>query len=413
MQPTTPDPNAVDLNDTLYDPGPHGLEGFNAAVTQPSPSGPRTTILPKIKLKGRAPNLAHEHRARYEILGQIGRGGEGEVLKAIDHDIGRIVALKRMRGPQKMASVVRFVEEIRTTGRLEHPNIVPVHDVGVDEEGNYYFIMKFIDGETLEAIIAKLAAGDVTYHARFGFEHRMTIFRALCEAIAYAHARGYLHRDIKPANVMIGAFGEVILMDWGIAKRVEAQEDEPASILDEVIEADIEDARVFETQTGVVVGTPAYMAPEQALGQPLDARADVYALCVLLHEFMTLKHYLADAKTLMKTLMGVTTRPVPMASYQPLPPAQGRVPADISWLIQGGVEKEPQGRYRDVEALLTRLDERAEGVIPAQCPATLMVRWIGRGRRFVDRHPMMSLALLTLTGLSLLGNLALFGLILL
>ena len=113
-----------------------------------------------------------------------------------------------MESPEALA---RFVEEIRTTGGLEHPNIVPIHDVGLDEKGRYYFIMKYVDGETLESILARLRAGDRETHARYGFERRVEIFKGVLEAIAYAHARGYIHRDIKPANIMVGAFGEVLV----------------------------------------------------------------------------------------------------------------------------------------------------------------------------------------------------------
>src|SRR5262249_26554491 len=161
----------------------------------------------------------------------------------------------------------RFVEEIRTIGRLEHPNIVPIHDVGVDERGDYYFVMKFVDGETLESIIDKLAAGDRAYHAKFGFERRVQIFLALLEAVRFAHTRGIVHRDIKPANVMVGAYGEVVLMDWGIAKSLHGDsvpEETPRPL---VHASGSRRGTLFETQLGQLVGTPAYMSPEQARGE--------------------------------------------------------------------------------------------------------------------------------------------------
>src|SRR5262249_27698511 len=158
--------------------------------------------------------------------------------------------LKReVQGPESLA---RFVDEIRTIGQLEHPNIVPIHDVGVDDNGEHYFVMKYVDGETLESIITKLASGDATYHARFNIEQRVLIFLRLLDAIAFAHAAGYLHRDIKPANVIVGRFGEVMLMDWGIAKRID-RGGEALSSAGELPPSS------GQTCVGTLVGTPAYM----------------------------------------------------------------------------------------------------------------------------------------------------------
>jgi serine/threonine protein kinase len=114
----------------------------------------------------------------------------------------------------------RFADEVRAVGQLEHPNIVPVHDVGIDETGQHYLVMKYVQGETLESIIEHLAAGDPSYVARFPQEHRARIFLSILQALRYAHGRGIIHRDIKPANIMVGPHGEVTVMDWGLAKTV-------------------------------------------------------------------------------------------------------------------------------------------------------------------------------------------------
>ena len=181
----------------------------------------RSTVLPRVEMVGSTPTLVTRGKPRYEHMRRLGEGGLGEVLGARDNDIDRDVAVKRLRPDVTSAAMVaRFVEEVRTIGRLEHPNIVPIHDVGVDERGEYYFVMKYVDGETLESVIEKLAAGDPAYHAQYGVERRVQIVVALLEALAFAHKKGIVHRDIKPANVMIGAYGEVVLMDWGIAKQL-------------------------------------------------------------------------------------------------------------------------------------------------------------------------------------------------
>src|SRR5262249_60463772 len=153
-----------------------------------------------------------------------------EVVLVNDRDIERQVALKRLLPElQDPALLARFVDEIRIVGRLEHPNIVPIHDVGVDELGRYYFVMKYVEGETLESIIEKLAAGDPAYVRTYSYERRIEIFLGLLHALEYAHSHGVVHRDVKPANVMVGRYGEVVLMDWGIAKPLASKRDPAAA----------------------------------------------------------------------------------------------------------------------------------------------------------------------------------------
>lgn len=207
----------------------------------------------------------------------------GEVVKVRDNDIGRVVALKRLHpGVNDDSTLVRFIDEVRVVGELEHPNIVPIHDVGVDAKGDYFFVMKYVPGETLETVIEKLAAGDPEYHAKFPFERRVAIFEALLEAVRYTHVNGIVHRDIKPTNVMVGPYGEVMLMDFGIARRLRQPwtEQGPAGSG----EAPSGKA-LFSTRVGSLLGTPGYMSPEQARGEPVGERSDIYSLCVLFHEF--------------------------------------------------------------------------------------------------------------------------------
>ena len=173
------------------------------------------------------PKVKPSERQRFEELGLLGEGGMGEVVLAMDHDIARQVSLKRLPENCDLGRVLRFAEEIRTVGQLEHPNIVPVHDVGVDSAGRYYFVMKHLRGETLESIIARLKAGDAAAHARFTMEVRIQIFLSVLNAMAYAHQQGFIHRDLKPANIMVGPYGEVTVMDWGLAKRIRGAEQTP------------------------------------------------------------------------------------------------------------------------------------------------------------------------------------------
>jgi eukaryotic-like serine/threonine-protein kinase len=370
------------------------LSPADSLVPLPAPPAPitqRSTVLPRVSLIGSEPTLIVEGKRRYEEILPLGKGGVGEVVRAKDNDIGRPVALKRLRPDMQSPSVlVRFVDEIRTTGRLEHPNIVPVHDVGLDEAGQYYFVMKYIDGETLESIIQKLAAGDPDYHLRYTFERRVQIFIGILDAVSFAHDKGILHRDIKPANVMVGAHGEVVVMDWGIARSLrEPASGAPAGASRVTASAeDIARGRAFETQLGTVIGTPAYMSPEQASGAPLDERSDIYSLSVLFHELLGLTHYLAGRTTLLETLEGVQKeKPSPL--YFTKHPHQGRVPPDLSWFVYRGLAKTPDQRHASVKEMQHCLLQRAEGKIPVHCGGTLLRRSANELGLMVDRHPFL------------------------
>ncbi len=353
-------------------------------------SSHRTTVLPRVEWSGATPSLVRSSRPRFERKQTLGEGGVGEVSLALDHDIGREVAIKRLRaGTANAGALARFVDEIRTVGALEHPNVAPIHDVGVDEQGELYFVMKRVEGETLESIIDRLRKGDPLAHAHFTFERRAHIFRQLLDAVAFAHERGFVHRDIKPANVMVGAFGEVFLMDWGIAKTVDGPDSVASSGAPEPPPASSavdSSKRVSQTHAGAILGTPAYMSPEQARGERVDARSDIYSLCVLFHELLCLEHYLGDRQTLEAVLAGVIDADAPVASFVPNP-HQPPAPAELSWFIRKGLTKDPAGRFQSVREMIERLDARDDGVFPVQCPVTFTKR-VGRGMlRFVDRHP--------------------------
>jgi serine/threonine-protein kinase len=362
------------------------------SIPASSAAGARSTVLPRVELVGETPRLVQQEKPRYEALRSLGRGGLGEVVGARDNDIGRDVAVKRLRPDvASPGTLARFVEEVRTIGRLEHPNIIPIHDVGVDERGEYYFVMKYVDGETLESIIDKLAEGDPTYHARYGFERRVAIFTALLEAVAFAHARGIVHRDIKPANVMVGAYGEVVLMDWGIAKRVRGEaEIQPGPASGPLAPVDTpKRGALFATIAGQIIGTPAYMSPEQARGEPVDERSDLYSLCMLFHELLCLRHPLAEKRTLEEMLHGVVNEATPMAGLVSSP-HQPPTPMDLSWFVRKGLAKHPANRYASAQEMIDVLARRAEGEIPIRCHVTFMRRMTLGATRFVDRHPLLA-----------------------
>ena len=218
----------------------------------------------------RAPRLS---LASYELGEAIGEGGMGEVLLARDRNIGRNVAIKRMRGAGAAPELVeRFLREAKIQARLDHPAIVPVYELGRDRDGQPYFTMKRLSGTTL---LAKLAHGGDSPQAL------LRAFVEVCRAIDFAHARGVVHRDLKPANIMLGDFGEVYVLDWGIARIIEIEDAlTPAAGSPSVA------SEAHHTQAGALLGTPGYMAPEQASGERIGPAADVYALGAILFELL-------------------------------------------------------------------------------------------------------------------------------
>ena len=206
----------------------------------------------------------------YDVGEVIGRGGMGEVVSAHDRRIGRDVAIKRMRAEAPSnAEIGRFLREARIQARLDHPAIVPVHELGLDPDGRPYFTMKRLAGVTLAQRLAERAPTKLLLRALVD----------VCLAIEFAHARGIVHRDLKPSNIMLGEYGEVYVLDWGIATVMEIAR------RPQTVGADI-DTIEPGTQTGDLIGTPGYMSPEQVRNLPLGAPADVYALGAILFEIL-------------------------------------------------------------------------------------------------------------------------------
>jgi serine/threonine-protein kinase len=202
---------------------------------------------------------------RYRFGEVIARGGMGEVVEAYDERVGRTVALKRMRDDRTGLAVARFLREARIQARLEHPSIVPVHDVGLDSAGRPYFTMKRLSGTTLYELL---------HDSTVSQQRLLRLLVDVCNALELAHSRGVVHRDVKPTNIMAGDFGEVYIIDWGIARVFDG--------------SDVADVAVGEeqTRTNIALGTPRYMAPEQALGGTVKSAADVYALGAILFEIL-------------------------------------------------------------------------------------------------------------------------------
>jgi serine/threonine-protein kinase len=232
------------------------------------------------KAIGPAP-VGMESRKRYQPVKLHAEGGLGEVHLATDQELGRQVALKRIKGSRAddADSRWRFVREAEVTGRLEHPGVVPVYGLVQDDLGQPCYAMRFIEGETLRDAIRR-------YHAsgepRLALRELLGRFVAVCNTMAYAHARGVIHRDLKPANVMLGKYGETLVVDWGLAKVLQDAESTPET-------GSAEEKNVPETMQGQVAGTPAYVSPEQANGEwdRVGPASDVFCLGATLYEILT------------------------------------------------------------------------------------------------------------------------------
>jgi serine/threonine-protein kinase len=227
---------------------------------------------------------------RYQLFGEIARGGMGAVIKGRDPDLGRDLAVKVLLSSRrdKPELVRRFVEEAQIGGQLQHPGIVPVYELGAFADQRPYFTMKLVKGRTLAALL------DERRSPAHDLPRYLSIFESICQTVAYAHSRGVIHRDLKPSNVMVGSFGEVQVMDWGLAKVLKegGAVDEPPerSAVEEGAVATLRSGSTLdESVAGSVIGTPAYMAPEQAAGEVVrvDRRADVFGLGAILCEILT------------------------------------------------------------------------------------------------------------------------------
>jgi serine/threonine protein kinase len=278
----------------------------------------------------------------YRVLHRIGTGGMGEVYVAEDTRLQRRVAIKRIRAdlPSDATLRQRLLTEARAAARLDHPNICGIHEVGEDE-GGPYIVMPFIEGETLAG---RLARGPLSMEAV------LEIGTQLADAVSTAHTQGILHRDLKPANVMVDPRGQARVMDFGLARMADALGAEPA------------DTRLNLTETGIAIGTTAYMSPEQARGERLDARSDIFSLGVMLYEMVTGHRPFPGASVGEQVTAILTVTPLPLTRARP------DAPDDLQRIISKALRKDRDERYQtagDLLADLRTLKRQASSGSPA------------------------------------------------
>jgi serine/threonine protein kinase len=295
---------------------------------------------------------------KYEIGNTIAQGGMGAVLNARELTIQRNVAMKVMLDGTVPDEVMRFVSEAKVTGQLEHPNIVPVHELGVDEKEQVFYTMKYVRGITLRKVLDLLFEEQKATIEKYPLAQLLTVFQKVCDAIAFAHAKGVIHRDLKPENFMIGDYGEVLVMDWGLAKVLDPTRNAAAagndgrSIIRTGVRAELAAA---EKESGNVMGTPQYMAPEQAYGahDQLDIRTDVYALGAILHHLLTLRPPIEgdDAQEVLRKAAHGEWEPARKATAgkKRLPHLPGgKVPDALSAVAQKAMANRAEDRYQNV-----------------------------------------------------------------
>jgi WD40 repeat protein/predicted Ser/Thr protein kinase len=350
-----------------------------------------------------------EHGA-YLVAGEIGRGGLGQVLEAWDRRLDRRVAIKRLHCGGREAEA-RFAQEARLTARLQHPGVVPVYEAGKWPDGEPYYAMQYISGRSLRELLDE----------RHSLDDRLALLPSVisvAETMAYAHSMGILHRDLKPSNVLVGAFGETIVIDWGLAKSVgpddPAQADGDGSGAVDADAAGARDAPRIDrgdghrskeppeslTRAGTILGTPAYMPPEQASGQQVDLRADVYALGAILY------HVLAGSPPHSASTPDQGLAAAQQSSPPPLAEREPGVPPDLLAIVEKAMARAAEDRYPSAAQVAEDLRRFQTGQLVRAHHyswATLVRRWIRRNLLVVAVSG-VALAVVLAVGGFALGN---------
>ena len=319
---------------------------------------------------------------RYNSLGEFARGGMGVIWQVQDKKLGRIVAQKKLAaedtaGPGEQE---RFIREARITAQLEHPGIVPIYDLSELEPGKPSYTMKLLKGETLTAVIRKFHETEALSSQSVEFSRLVNAFVSVCRTLAYAHSKKVLHRDLKPDNILLGEFGEIAVLDWGLAKSLVSTDDDDSSIPGEELSPTSPITDSSKTQLGTMLGTPAYMPPEQASGKPATYASDIYSLGAVLYQILTGRppHNGTNWKSVIHSALHETPDK---------PSSLGRrVPLSLEAICLKALQKSPQDRYGSVTELTDDL-ERFLADEPVSCrrekTTEKLYRWMRNHRQQV------------------------------
>jgi len=355
---------------------------------------------------------------RYRDQGAFARGGMGEIHKVHDADLRRSLAMKLMltredaSDPSRTdASLGRFLEEAQVTSQLDHPGIVPVHEIGVDEQSRVYFTMKLVKGEDLRAVFGRVRD---PRDDEWNTTRALSTLLKVCEAMAYAHAKAVIHRDLKPANVMVGKYGETYVMDWGLARVMGQQDRKDLRIApapdSSLVRSERKDAAQetpespLITMDGDVVGTPAYMPPEQAEGriEQMGPHSDVYAVGAMLYELLTgqMPYVAPGARISPRTILGLVTQGPP----KPVHALNREVPAELVAVCEKAMARSIPDRYADMTELAADLRAYLENRVVAAYESGAMAelkKWVVRNKALAATAAAALLAVLVLSGWAL------------
>ncbi len=330
--------------------------------------------------------LPEETKVRYEIQKKIGSGGMGKVFLVEDYDLGRQVAMKIIDSDlakKNIYNILEFIEEAQTIGHLEHPNIIPVYDIGILEEKGIYFTMKYIRGENLAQIIIRLKKGNKSTHATYTWTRRAQIVQAICDALDFAHKKGIIHRDLKPSNIMIGEFGEVYVMDWGVAKLV--LQDGVKKLIKPLPSVDTDSSPGGNPLN--ITGTPLYMSPEQAEGRikDLSAATDVYAIGGIIYELfgLDLAHNGRNREELFHAICNKKPKRLDKLKNS----GQGTVPIEFHYITKKALAKKTKDRHSSVKEVKKEIQSFMNGQFPVVCFHTGLKRFIRSFERLLDNYP--------------------------
>ncbi len=323
---------------------------------------------------------------RYDNFTKFAEGGTALLEECLDKNLGRVVVMKRLHAHMLDDEIEqkRFLREARVTALIQHPATVPVYEISRDRAGAVYFTMKKVEGVDLREILLGIVARDPSFRNKYAIKDLVEVLVQVGQAVAFAHSRGVVHRDLKPANILVGEFGEVMILDWGLAKILNEPHTEHGDLPDKIPEKD--HLRLELTRAGKRAGTPLYMSPEQAAGdnENIDGRSDVYSLGSILYEVLTHENLVwgIDKDEVLERIQN--QEPVPPRKRTP----HRKIPKALDSICMRAIQRNPEDRY---PTLLEMVDDLRSYLLHEDVSAHSYTFW----ERFINwerRNTMLAVA---------------------